>query len=228
MRYDRIREGVFVTRLNRFVAQVKVDGRDELCHVKNTGRLGELLVPGTRAWVQEHEKSDRKTKYSLIAVEREGLCYNIDSQAPNHLAGEWLESGKAFSGRTVSQIRKEQKYGNSRFDLMFQLDGKKTFMEVKGVTLNQNGTALFPDAPTLRGEKHVRELTECLEQGYGACILFVVKFETAQQFAPNTERQPEFAEALKSARQAGVLVMAAKCRVTPEEIRIEKEIPVIL
>lgn len=228
MKYDRIREGVFVTRLNRFVAQVKVDGRDELCHVKNTGRLGELLVPGTRAWVQEHEKSDRKTKFSLIAVEREGLCYNIDSQAPNELAGEWLESGKAFSGRTVSQIRKEQKYGNSRFDLMFQLDGKKTFMEVKGVTLNQNGTALFPDAPTLRGEKHVRELTECLEQGYGACILFVVKFGTAQQFAPNTESQPEFAEALKSARQAGVLVMAAKCRVTPEEIRIEKEIPVIL
>lgn len=228
MKYDRIREGIFVTRLNRFVAQVKVDGRDELCHVKNTGRLGELLVPGTRAWVQEHEKTDRKTKFSLIAVEREGICYNIDSQAPNELAGEWLESGKAFSGRTVSQIRKEQKYGNSRFDLMFQLDGKKTFMEVKGVTLNQNGTALFPDAPTLRGEKHVRELTECLEQGYGACILFVVKFGTAQQFAPNTERQPEFAEALKSARQAGVLVMAAKCRVTPEEIRIEKEIPVIL
>lgn len=228
MKYDRIREGIFVTRLNRFVAQVKVDGRDELCHVKNTGRLGELLVPGTRAWVQEHEKTDRKTKFSLIAVEREGICYNIDSQAPNELAGEWLESGKVFSGRTVSQIRKEQKYGNSRFDLMFQLDGKKTFMEVKGVTLNQNGTALFPDAPTLRGEKHVRELTECLEQGYGACILFVVKFGTAQQFAPNTERQPEFAEALKSARQAGVLVMAAKCRVTPEEIRIEKEIPVIL
>lgn len=228
MKYDRIREGIFVTRLNRFVAQVKVDGRDELCHVKNTGRLGELLVPGTRAWVQEHEKTDRKTKFSLIAVEREGICYNIDSQAPNELAGEWLESGKAFSGRTVSQIRKEQKYGNSRFDLMFQLDGKKTFMEVKGVTLNQSGTALFPDAPTLRGEKHVRELTECLEQGYGACILFVVKFGTAQQFAPNTERQPEFAEALKSAHQAGVLVMAAKCRVTPEEIRIEKEIPVIL
>lgn len=228
MKYEHVREGCFVKRLNRFVAQVNLDGTEELCHVKNTGRLGELLVPGTRAWVQEHEKSGRKTRFSLIAAEKEGVCYNIDSQAPNCLAREWIESGKAFPGKKVSGILPEQKYGNSRFDLMFLMDDKKTFMEVKGVTLNQNGTALFPDAPTLRGEKHVRELIACREHGYEAYLLFVVKFETARQFAPNAERQPEFAAALLKAQKAGVYVRAVRCSVSPEHVEIAEEIPVVL
>lgn len=228
MRYDRIREARFIRRRNRFVATVEVNQKEELCHVKNTGRLGELLVPGTTAWVQEHDDEKRKTRFSLIAVEREGICYNIDSQAPNHIAREWVESGNAFPKREVTELRMEQKYGNSRFDLAFCLDRQRTFLEVKGVTLNQNGTALFPDAPTLRGEKHVRELIECRKQGYGAGILFVVKFETALRFAPNTERQPEFARALREAKDAGVYIRAVRCRVSPDAVEAEEEIPVLL
>lgn len=228
MRYDNVRKARFIRRINRFAAQAEVDGKEELCHVKNTGRLGELLVPGTEAWVQEHDDEKRKTRFSLIAVEREGICYNIDSQAPNRIAREWIESGNAFPEREVAELRMEQKYGNSRFDLAFCLDGQRTFLEVKGVTLNQNGTALFPDAPTLRGEKHVRELIECRRQGYGAGILFVVKFETALRFAPNTERQLEFARALREAKDAGVCIRAVRCRVSPDTVEAEEEIPVLL
>ena len=202
MKYQNIRKGIFLQRPNRFLARVAVDAKEELCHVKNTGRLGELLLPGAAVWVQEHDNPNRKTRFSLIAVEKDGVCYSIDSQAPNILAREWLASGKAFPGSRITDIHPEQKYGNSRFDLAFCQDGKRAFMEVKGVTLNQNGTGLFPDAPTLRGVKHVRELIECQKEDYEAYVLFVVKFETAERFMPNIARQPEFAAALLEAEEA--------------------------
>lgn len=228
MKYANIRKGIFLQRPNRFLARVAVDAKEELCHVKNTGRLGELLLPGAAVWVQKHDNPNRKTRFSLIAVEKDGVCYNIDSQAPNILAREWLASGKAFPGSRITDIHPEQKYGNSRFDLAFCRDGKRAFMEVKGVTLNQNGTGLFPDAPTLRGVKHVRELIECQKEDYEAYVLFVVKFETAERFMPNVARQPEFAAALLEARNAGVHVMAARCSVQPEQVEIVTEIPVEL
>ena len=228
MRYDGIRKGIFLERPNRFLARVKLDGQEELCHVKNTGRLGELLTEGATAWVQEHDNPSRKTRFSLIAVEKDGVCYNIDSQAPNVLAREWLESGKAFPGSRITGIRPEQKYGNSRFDLAFCRDGKKALMEVKGVTLNQDGTGLFPDAPTVRGEKHVHELIACRDDGYDAYLLFVVKYRTAKRFMPNIARQPEFAEALAEAERAGVRIMAARCQVRPDQVEIEETIPVVL
>lgn len=228
MKYERIRKGIFLQRPNRFLASVELDGCSELCHVKNTGRLGELLVRGAGVWVQEQNAPKRKTRFSLIAVEKDGVCYNIDSQAPNLLAREWLESGRAFPGSRITEIRPEQKYGNSRFDLAFCRDGKKALMEVKGVTLNQNGAGLFPDAPTLRGEKHVHELIACRRDGYEAYLLFVVKFGTARCFIPNVPRQPEFAEALCEAERSGVQVMVVRCSVRPEKVEIAERIPVIL
>ncbi len=228
MRYEGIRKAVFLARPNRFLARVELDGKEELCHVKNTGRLGELLLAGTAVWVQEHDNPNRKTRFSLIAVEKEGVCYNIDSQAPNILAREWLESGHAFPGSEITQVRPEQRYGTSRFDLAFCRDGKKALMEVKGVTLDHHGTGMFPDAPTARGEKHVHELAACLKDGYEAYILFVVKFDTARRFIPNIPRQPEFAAALREARRAGVQVLAARCQVLPGQVGIVERIPVVL
>ena len=226
MKYNNIKEAVFIKRPNRFVAHVLIDGKEEICHVKNTGRLGELLLPDAKVYVQHHSNPNRKTRYSLIAVEKDGVIYNIDSQAPNQLALEWVKSGRFLE--SVTYVKPEKTYKKSRFDLYIEAEDKKIFMEVKGVTLNQDGIGMFPDAPTERGRKHVLELCEALEEGYEAYILFVVKFKPVHGFAPNTSRQPDFTESLKYAREKGVHIMAVCCEVSPQELCIDREIPVMI
>ena len=226
MKYDNIIEGIFIKRPNRFLAHVKINGKEEICHVKNTGRLGELLLPGAKVYVSHTDNPKRKTKYSLIAVEKGDILYNIDSQAPNQLALEWVNDGKFLED--VVYVKPEKIYKKSRFDLYIETREKKIFMEVKGVTLNQDGIGMFPDAPTERGRKHVLELCEALEDGYEAYLLFVVKFKPVQGFCPNTIRQPDFTQSLKEAKEKGVHIKAVCCQVTSDELWIEKEIPVFL
>lgn len=226
MKYKNVIAGIFVKRPNRFLAHVVVEGREEMCHVKNTGRLGELLLPGAKVYVVLAENPNRKTKYSLIAVEKEGILYNIDSQAPNQLAYEWAQQGRFLSD--VKKIKPEKTYGKSRIDLYLETENKKILMEVKGVTLNQDGIGMFPDAPTERGKKHVLELCEAVKDGYEAYLLFVVKFQPVKGFLPNTVRQPDFTESLRYAKKQGVHLMAVCCRVEPDEIWIDREIPVLL
>lgn len=226
MKYKNVIEGIFVKRPNRFLAHVVIEGKEEVCHVKNTGRLGELLLPGAKVYAALAENPNRKTKYSLIAVEKEGILYNIDSQVPNQLTYEWAQQGRFLSD--VKMIKPEKTYGKSRIDLYLETEDKKILMEVKGVTLNQDGIGMFPDAPTERGKKHVLELCEAVKEGYEAYLLFVVKFQPVKGFLPNTARQPEFTESLRYAQKQGVHVMAVCCQVEPDEIWIDREIPVLL
>ncbi|MBE5955894.1 MAG: DNA/RNA nuclease SfsA [Lachnospiraceae bacterium] len=226
MKYNNVKEAVFIKRPNRFLAHIEIEDKEEICHVKNTGRLGELLLSGAKVYVSQTDNPKRKTKYSLIAVEKEGILYNIDSQAPNQLALEWIKEGRFRKDITV--VKPEKTYKNSRFDLYMETEDKKIFMEVKGVTLNQNGIGMFPDAPTERGKKHVLELCDAVEEGYEAYILFVVKFKPVHGFSPNTERHPDFIESLQYAREKGVHIMAVCCQTAPDHICIDKTIPVFL
>ena len=226
MKYKNIVKGLFIKRPNRFLAHVLIDGVEEICHVKNTGRLGELLIPNAIVYLETHDDPKRKTKFSLIAVEKDGVLYNIDSQAPNKLAYEWIKEGNLIDG--LSLIKAEKTYGNSRFDLYMEAGERKIFMEVKGVTLNKDGIGLFPDAPTERGKKHVEELMNALADGYEAYVLFVVKFQPVKGFRPNYLRQPEFLESLKKAKETGVNIIAVCCNVMPDRITISHQIPVEL
>lgn len=226
MRYDNVIKGTFIKRPNRFLAHVWIDGKEEVCHVKNTGRLSELLLPGAIVYVTKNDNPKRKTKYSLIAVEKEEILYNIDSQAPNQLALEWVKSGQFLPD--ITYVKAEKTYKSSRFDLYLETKEKKLFMEVKGVTLNQERIGMFPDAPTERGKKHVLELCEAIKDGYEAYVLFVVKFQPVKGFTPNTVRQPDFTESLRLAKEKGVHIMAVCCHVEPDTLFIEREIPVLL
>jgi sugar fermentation stimulation protein A len=226
MKYNQIKEAVFLARPNRFLARIRLDGPEEICHVKNTGRLSELLIPGAKVFVEEHDNPKRKTKYSLIAIEKDGILYNIDSQAPNQVAEEWVKAGGFLPDVTL--VKREKTYKKSRFDLYIEAGDRKIFMEVKGVTLNRDGVGCFPDAPTERGKKHVLELCEALEEGYEAVILFVLKFSPAKEFRPNREAQPDFADALIFAREKGVRVMAVYCQVERDELQISGSVPVEL
>lgn len=223
MQYGNMIQGTFVSRPNRFVARVLVDGEEVVCHVKNTGRCRELLIPGTRVWLKREENLARKTPYSLIAVEKEGRLVNLDSQAPNKAAFEWV-------ARTMKPelLLRERTYGNSRFDLYFEYNGKRCFMEVKGVTLEENGVALFPDAPTGRGVKHIYELADCVKSGYEAYLLFVIQMKGVHEFRPNDRTQPEFGEALRMARAAGVKILAVDCVVTEHSMEIDEKIAIEL
>lgn len=233
MFYSNTKIGTFMSRPNRFLAHVMVDGKEAICHVKNTGRLRELLIPGTPVIVQHHPDalaSGRKTEYSLIGVAKQGNQWvNIDSQAPNQAAYEWLTTGEGlpFCPRP-QKIRREVTYGQSRFDLAFEDSGTQWFMEVKGVTLDINGIAKFPDAPTERGIKHLEELADAAEHGYGAAVLFVIQMKGIHGFAPHAERHAAFAEALKQAKQRGVRVWAYDCTVTENSMKIDAPIPVLL
>ena len=226
MKYDNIRSAVFVNRINRFTANIEIDGEVSLCHVKNTGRLRELLVPGTECFVQVHDNPERKTKYSLIAVKKANEVVNIDSQAPNKVFYEWVRDGGFLDGVTL--IKPEKTFGNSRFDCYIERGNEKIFAEVKGVTLEKEGVALFPDAPTERGVKHLRELCECVNDGYKAYIVFVVQMKGVHSFSPNEETNKEFAEALRECREKGVNIICVDCEVTPESLSISKEIEVKL
>lgn len=226
MRYDNWRKGIFCSRPNRFIAHVELDGEMVVCHVKNTGRCKELLLPGATVYLEEHDSPKRKTKYSLVAVEKGEMLINLDSQAPNKAVEEWLPNSGLF--RHLTQLRREVTYGSSRFDFYVESDGKKCFLEVKGVTLEENGVVLFPDAPTERGVKHLRELLRCVGEGYDAYVLFVVQMRPVRYFTPNRERDPAFAKALKEAFDGGVKVLAVDCAVTPDTMEIREFVPVQL
>ena len=226
MRYDRVRRGTFLKRPNRFVAYVEIDGTSEKVHVKNTGRLRELLWPGVSVYVQEAENADRATKWDLIAVEKEGRIVNIDSQIPNALAREWIEAGYLLEN--VDKIQPEYKYGNSRIDLYVEAGEKKILVEVKGVTLEERGVVRFPDAPSERAVKHVRELSKAVQDGYEAYVLLVIQLSGAKYFTPNMDTHPAFGEALEEAQKQGVHVRAVECDVEPDWIQVKREVPVIL
>ena len=225
MRYDRMVKGIFLARPNRFVAQIEIEGQTEVCHVKNTGRCRELLPAGAQVWCQKSANPNRKTKYDLIAVQKGDRLINMDSQAPNTAAGEWIRSGGMGN---VEQVRAETVHGDSRFDFSFILDGKQCFLEVKGVTLETDGICAFPDAPTERGVKHLRGLTAAVAEGYKAYVLFVVQMENVRYLHPNDETDPAFGAALREAAAAGVQVLAMDCKVTPESMTLRESIPVCL
>lgn len=226
MQYASVTEGTFLSRPNRFIAHIQIDGRTEICHVKNTGRLRELLIPGATVYLEKSGNPNRKTAYDLIAVEKGGQIINIDSQIPNRLAEEWMRKNPLFPD--LSCLRREKTYGQSRFDLYFEQGTERSFMEVKGVTLNLEGIARFPDAPTQRGVKHIQELCRCREEGYGAYLLFVIQMKGVRAFAPNRTTHPAFADALADAHKRGVQILAYDCAVTPEHIFIDRPVPVLL
>ena len=226
MRYTNIMAGKFLARPNRFIAHVEIAGREEIVHVKNTGRCKELLLPGATVYVQHFPEGKRKTKYDLIAVEKQNLLINMDSQAPNKVVQEWLMEQEPFG--KITYLKPECKHGDSRFDFYLETEAKKMFIEVKGVTLEEKGVVMFPDAPTERGVKHVQELCHCLEQGYEAAIVFVVQMSGMRYFTPNRRTHAAFAEALERAEACGVGMLALSCEVTPKSLAINGEIPIHL
>ena len=239
MRYENIVKGKFISRPNRFIAMVELEGGSlenggaVKAHVKNTGRLRELLVPGAEVLLEDHDgrMGSRKLRYSLIGVRKEDRLINIDSQAPNKLVKEAMLSGRLIpSGlKDVAYYKPEYTFGSSRLDFYAEDScGTKLLGEVKGVTLEEAGIVSFPDAPTERGIKHLEELRACVEAGYKAAVIFVVQMEGMQHFEPNDKTHPQFGEALRQARKAGVEVLAYECKVTPSSLEITKSIPVVL
>ena len=223
MRYGNMVPGIFIRRPNRFIAHIEINGKEEICHVKNTGRCRELLQPGVRVWCQRAENPNRKTQYDLIAVEKGERLINMDSQAPNAVAREWLLRGGLGE---IENLKAEQVKGNSRFDFSFRKGGKECFLEVKGVTLENDGVCAFPDAPTERGAKHLKELTKLAQEGYGAYVLFVIQMADVKYLHPNDATDPAFAEALRQAHNAGVQILAMDCAVTEDTMTIR--LPVLV
>ena len=257
MQYTNVMAGRFIARPNRFIAHVEIAGQEEIVHVKNTGRCKELLVPGATVYVEHFPEGKRKTKYDLIAVEKvvEGLpvhgdlesdsaveknglihstptnkkptlLINMDSQAPNKVVQEWLVAHEPFG--KITYLKPECKHGDSRFDFYLETETRKMFIEVKGVTLEENGVVMFPDAPTERGVKHVQELCHCLKEGYEAAIIFVVQMSGMRYFTPNRRTHAAFAEALERAEACGVQMLALSCEVSPASLVINGEIPIHL
>lgn len=224
MRYKNIVEGRFISRPNRFVANVEIDGKTEVCHVKNTGRCRELLTEGAQVWLEKAEPSaKRKTLYDLVAVRKGDRLINMDSGAPNIAAGEFLPT--VFPN---SIIRSEYSYGNSRFDFYIESGGRKILLEVKGVTLEEDGIVMFPDAPTERGVKHINELSRCLDEGFESYLLFVIQMEDVRCFKPNDATHPEFGQALRRAAERGVRLTAYDCKVTPDSMKIRNKVEIRL
>lgn len=226
MQYGKILPARFLARPNRFVARVEAEGQELVCHVKNTGRCRELLVPGVTVWLEESPNPNRKTKFDLIAVEKGERLINMDAQAPNRVFGEWAQSGHFREGLTL--LRPEMTYGSSRFDFYWESSKSRGFVEVKGVTLEEDGVVRFPDAPTLRGVKHLEELVKAHEAGYEAAVCFVIQMGDVEYFAPNDATHPEFGQALRRAAAAGVEVLAMDCAVTPQTLTMGNPVPVKL
>ena len=225
MRYEKMVKGNFLRRPNRFIAHILIDGQEEICHVKNTGRCRELLTPGAQVWCLDAGNAKRKTRYDLIAVQKGDRLINMDSQAPNAAAKEWLLGGGLGE---IADLKPETKWGDSRFDFSFMKEGRRCFLEVKGVTLETDGVCAFPDAPTVRGAKHLRELTALAQAGYGAYVLFVIQMEDVKYLHPNDATDPDFGKALRQAAAAGVKVLAVTCKVTPDTMAISGAVEVIL
>ncbi len=231
MRYKKIVEGRFISRPNRFVAYVDIDGVETAVHVKNTGRCKELLTEGAVVYLEDSMNDARKLRHSLVAVMKGDRLVNMDSQAPNMVAKEWLNSGDArLDGLSNIEIVKgEQTFGKSRFDFYVKDDsGREGYLEVKGVTLENDGVVSFPDAPTERGVKHINELVEAKKQGYYAGILFVVQMDDVSLFTPNDITHRAFGDALRKAKESGVEIIAKTCKVTPDSLDISKNIPIDL
>lgn len=230
MKYKEVVKGVFKERPNRFIAKVEIDGCEETVHVKNTGRCKELLLENSAVYLSVSDNPLRKTKYDLITVEKQTengtVLINMDSQAPNDMVAEWLKKGALFSKNAI--IKREVTFGKSRFDFFVEDSNNKAFIEVKGVTLENNGVALFPDAPTERGVKHIKELCSCVEKGYSAYIFFVIQMSGVDLFKPNDATHKAFGDALRQAEKAGVSILAYDCVVTDESVCINKPIMIEL
>lgn len=226
MKYKNIEKAFFLERPNRFIAKVNLRGQTETVHVKNTGRCKELLVPGNEVILERSSNSDRKTKYDLVCVSKKGRWINMDSQIPNRAAEEWILGGGLFQEELT--LKREKVYGNSRFDLYVESGKRKAFIEVKGVTLEYNNIARFPDAPTERGLKHIEELMKCVKDGYEAYLLFVIQMKDVERFEPNWETHEAFGEALVRAQRAGVRLLAYDCLVTENRMEIRNPVPINL
>lgn len=214
MNYNHIEKGIFLARPNRFIAHVLINGKMEIVHVKNTGRCKELLTENAQVFVQKCPSPTRKTQYDLISVYKGQRLINMDSQAPNKVVAQWLQEGNLFQNITL--IKPETTYGNSRFDFYLEADDQKILIEVKGVTLEENGVALFPDAPTQRGIKHIQELCASLKDGFSAYLIFVIQMNGILYFSPNNLTHPAFGQALIHAQAQGVKIIALDCDVTPD------------
>ena len=225
MKYENIKPAVFLSRPNRFIAHIEVDGKEEICHVKNTGRCRELLTDRAEIYVQHFNSPERKTKYDLIAVRKNANLINMDSQAPNKVFHEWVKDGNFLD--EITYIKPECKYKNSRFDFYIETKELKIFAEIKGVTLEENGVVMFPDAPTERGVKHINELIECKKEGFEAYIFFIIQMKDCKYFTPNRKTHPEFADALEKARSNGVNIVALNCNVSPNELKICDKVKII-
>lgn len=224
MRYGEILPAVFLSRPNRFIAHVLVEGEEVVCHVKNTGRCRELLRPEARVWLEKGTNPKRKTAYDLVTVEKGRRLVNMDAQAPNKIFGEWalqLEAG-------IRSVRPEVAFEDSRLDFLLETEQGRHYVEVKGVTLEEGGHVFFPDAPTERGVRHLHTLMRAVEQGHRATVFFVVQMADVLDFSPNDSTDPAFGQALRQAAAAGVQVLAFTCQVTPEEVTMDHQIPVIL
>lgn len=223
MHYENMVPGIFIARPNRFIAHVEIHGQTEVCHVKNTGRCRELLPQGARVWCQRSDNPNRKTQYDLITVKKGDRLINMDSQAPNIAAKEWLLSGGLGD---ISDLKPEYTHGDSRFDFSFLLEGRRCFLEVKGVTLEDDGVCAFPDAPTERGVKHLKGLTRAAKEGFGAFVLFVIQMPDVKYLRPHDERDPAFGAALREAAENGVTVLAMDCGVTEDTMQLR--LPVLV
>ena len=225
MNYPNMTPGIFLARPNRFIAHVDIGGQTETVHVKNTGRCRELLQPGVQVWCQRSDNPARKTKFDLITVRKGHRLINMDSQAPNKAAGEWLASGGLGE---IENLKAETFHGDSRFDFSFTKDGQQCFLEVKGVTLENDGVCAFPDAPTERGAKHLKGLTQLAREGYGAYVLFVIQMADVMYLHPNDATDPHFGAALREAAASGVTVLAMDCAVSEDTMEIRLPVPVKL
>ena len=223
LKYANMVPGRFLSRPNRFIAHVEIGGEVQIVHVKNTGRCKELLTPGAEVWCRYDPNPARKTQYDLITVRKSQRLINMDSQAPNAAAKEWLLSGGLGE---IENLKAESFHGDSRFDFSFTKDGKTSFLEVKGVTLENDGVCAFPDAPTERGTKHLRGLEELAQNGYGAYVLFVIQMSDVKYLHPNDRTDPTFGTALRAAAAAGVHILAMDCAVTEDTMEIR--LPVLV
>lgn len=226
MTYDSIFSARFISRPNRFIANIEINGSTQVCHVKNTGRCRELLLPGTQIYVQASNNPSRRTRYDLIAVRKGDRLINIDSQAPNRAFAEWAENGNFNASLTL--LRPEVRHGASRFDFYAETASSKMFIEIKGVTQEHKGAVFFPDAPTERGLRHVTELMDCVAAGYEACLVFIIQMRDVKYFAPNCAIYPEFASKLREAVLAGVKLYAYDCRVEPDHMSVCSPVDIIL
>ena len=222
MKYSNIYKGTFLERPNRFIAICEIDGKRETCHVKNTGRCRELLVKGATVYLEKSSNPNRKTQYDLVCVEKNNKLINMDSQIPNYVVTEFLD--KIFND--ITYVKQEYKYGNSRFDIYVETKTDKIFVEVKGVTLEEDGVVRFPDAPTERGVKHLKELQKAVSEGFRACVVFLVQMQDVKYFEPNYETHPEFASELKKAYENGVEIFVYDSIVTHDEIKLNKSVKI--